>query len=268
MFYGFDQSHGASIQSYDSISGSRQVEIAYKGKDEYSLDLSLADNHAFLIQPMLFKWTVGGTVHDSQLEFKDGKFVVVGSAPVAPLVYFNPINTSAQLNTSAFSKLNRQFRSAGLVKAISNIFPQVKELSLEMVAGETVLHVATNLSERLPLGDLSGGINKFVGIALGILANPGGTVIVDEIEGGFYYKNMQEIWEALLKLCIEENVQLIVSTHSYEFLKAAAKVFENEAYAKQFQFMRLEKASDGEHCVRKIASSAFESAIELELEVR
>jgi AAA15 family ATPase/GTPase len=268
MFHDFDQSLGASIESYDSTAGSRQVEIAYKGKDEYSLDLSLKESNAFLIQPMLFRWTVAGKIHNSSLELRDGKFVIEGSAPVAPRVYLNPVNTSAQQNTSSFSALNRKFKTSKLVDAVSSIFPQVREISLEVVAGETVLHVATNLPERLPIGDLSGGINKFVSIALGILANPGGVVIVDEIEGGFYYRNMTEIWTALLKLCTDLDVQLIVSTHSYEFLKAAAEVFRDEAFSKSLQFMRLEKNEDGEHCVRKIGAGAFDSAISHDFEVR
>lgn len=269
MFYKFDQSSGATINSRDSEAGVRQVEITYKRKDEYTLDLSDSEGHAYLISPIQFRWTVEGKIYDSSLELKEGKYVIVGSAPVAPYVYFNSINFNAQQNAANFSALNRKFKVLGLVDAISEIFPQVEELSLEFVAGEAVLHVAIKeLSERLPLGDLSGGISKFVSIALGILANPKGVVFVDELEGGFFYKNMPAIWRAMVKLCEGAEVQLVASTHSYEFLKAIAESLPDESFSKQIQFMRLAKNEAGGHLLTKISPSAFGSAIDYELEVR
>jgi AAA15 family ATPase/GTPase len=268
MFYNFAQEKAAYISSQDSNAGSRTLEIFYKDKEEYSLDLAILDSHAFMITPLQFRWGVAGKVYNSSLELKDGKFTISGSAPVAPLAYYNAINTSSQQSSAAYSELSKKFRTSSLVKSISNIFPTVKDLTLEIVAGETVLHVATDLRERLPLGDLSGGISKFVTIALGILANPGGVVIVDEIESGFYYRNMPEVWATLVSLAEDENVQLVVTTHSYEFLKAVAANLGNEDVARHTQIMRLEKNSDDVHIVKKISIDAFGSAIEYEMEVR
>jgi predicted ATPase len=268
MFYNFSQEKAAFISSVDSNTGLRSLEISYRDKDEYSLDLNLLDSHAFLIVPLQFKWSVAGKFYTSSLEMKEGKFSITGSAPVAPLAYYNAINANATQTATAYSDLSKKFRTSKLTDSISQIFPNVRDLSLEIVAGETILHVSTDLSERLPLGDLSGGISKFVTIALGILANPGGVVAVDEIESGFYYRNMPEIWASLVKLAQSENVQLIVTTHSYEFLKAVAANLNEESVAKDTQIMRLEKDVSGEHIVKKISLSAFGSAIEYEMEVR
>ncbi len=268
LFYDFDQKQGAVINSYDSAAGTRQLDILFKKKDEYSLDLNLEEGHAFLISPILFKWTVRGKVYDSLLEFKEGKFTVSGVAPVAPLVYLNSNNFSTHQNTASLSALNRKFQAGDLVNAINSIFPQVTDLSLELVGGETAIHVSTNLSQMLPLGDLSGGVNKFISIALAILANPGGAVIVDEFESGFYYKNMSAIWSALVKLCIDADVQLIVTTHSYEFLKTVASSLSDESLVKQMQFMRLEKDEEGGQFIKKITPNAFASAMDYEIEVR
>lgn len=207
-------------------------------------------------------------MHNTSIFFKEGRFTVEGSAPVAPLAYYNAINTTSFETSSAFSSLSRRFRSTSLVEAISGIYPQVKDLTLEIIGADTTLCVATELDERLPLGDLSGGITKFVTIALGILANPGGTIIVDEIESGFYYKDMPGVWTALVKLCISEKVQLVVSTHSYEFLKASASVLAEETVAKDSQLMRSEFDAKGERVIKKIPAHSFESATSLDFEVR
>lgn len=268
LFYNFDQNSGAVLQSQDSDTGSRKLEISYGDVKQYGLSLEGPEPHAFTLSPLNFKWVVEGVVHNTSIFFKEGRFTVEGSAPVAPLAYYNAINTTSFETGSAFSSLSRRFRSTSLLEAIASIYPQVKDLTLEIIGADTTLCVATELDERLPLGDLSGGVTKFVTIALGILANPGGTVIVDEIESGFYYKDMPGVWAALVKLCVQEKVQLVVSTHSYEFLKASAPVLAGENIAKDSQLMRSEIGAKGERVIKRIPAHSFESATSLDFEVR
>jgi energy-coupling factor transporter ATP-binding protein EcfA2 len=268
LFYNFDQNTGAILESQDSGTGSRKLEISYGDSKEYGLDLQGPEPHAFTLSPLIFKWIIQGRVHSTSIYFKEGRFSIEGSAPVAPLAYYNSINTTSFETSSAFSSLSRSFRSTSLVEVIAAIYPQVKDVTLELIGGDPTLCVATDLQERLPLGDLSGGVTKFVSIALGILANPGGTVIVDEIESGFYYKDMPGVWAALVKLCVQEKVQLVVSTHSYEFLKASASVMAEGSIAKDSQLMRSEIDANGERMIKKILAHSFESATSLDFEVR
>jgi energy-coupling factor transporter ATP-binding protein EcfA2 len=268
LFYNFDQNAGAILESQDSSVGSRKLEISYGDSKEYGLDLQSPEPHAFMLSPLNFKWVVEGRVHNTSIFVKEGRFTIEGSAPVAALAYYNSVNTTSFETSSAFSSLSRSYRSTSLVKVIAAIYPQVKDVTLELIGGDPTLCVATDLQERLPLGDLSGGVTKFVSIALGILANPGGTVIVDEIESGFYYKDMPAVWFALVNLCLDEKVQLVVSTHSYEFLKAAAPILAKEGIAKESQLMRSEINADGERVIKKIAAHSFESATSLDFEVR
>ncbi len=268
LFYNFDQNNGAVLRSQDDRAGSRQLEISFGDSKAYGLDLKGPEPHAFTLSPLDFKWIIGGRVHNTSIFFKEGRFTIEGSAPVAPLAYYNAINTTSFESSSAFSSLSRRFRSSSLIKVISNVYPQVKDVTLEIIGGDPALCVATELNERLPIGDLSGGITKFVTIALGILANPNGTVIVDEIESGLYYKDMPAVWGALVKLCVEEKVQLVVSTHSYEFLKAAAALLAIEGIAKDFQLMRSEANAQGERVIKNIAAKSFDSATSNDFEVR
>jgi energy-coupling factor transporter ATP-binding protein EcfA2 len=268
IFYGFNQSVGVVLSCEDDNEGSRRLEIAYSDTKHYALDLNEPEPHAFVLSPVSFKWILQGKVYNTSVSFKEGKFVIEGAAPVSPLVYYNAVNTSSFENGSAFSDLSRKFRSSSLLTALSKIYPSVRELTLELIAGEPTLCVATGLDERLPLGGLSGGVSKFVTIALGILANPNGTVIIDEIESGFYYRDMPEIWNTLVTLCKQEKVQLIVSTHSYEFLKAAAPILANSDTAKYSQLLRSELDGSAERIIRKISAEALNAATSQEFEVR
>jgi hypothetical protein len=79
---------------------------------------------------------------------------------------------------------------------------------------------------------------------------------------------MPAVWSALVKLCLEEKVQLVVSTHSYEFLKAAAPILATEGIAKDSQLMRSEVNADGERVIKRIPAQAFDSATSHDFEVR
>jgi len=268
LFYNFEQETGAVLQSSDSESGSRRLEILYADSKEYRLDLKNPEPHAFTLSPINFKWIVDGRVHNTSISFIEGKFTISGAAPVAPLAYYNPFNFSAVENANAFSSLSRRFRSTSLVKAIATIFPAVKDLTLELIGGEPVLCVETELDQKLPIGALSGGVNKFVTIALAILSNPYGTVIIDEIESGFYYADMPFVWTALVDLCMKEHVQLVVSTHSAEFLKAAAPILAREDISKESQLLRSELDDNGRHTIRRIPSRSLEAATSMDFEIR
>jgi AAA15 family ATPase/GTPase len=267
LFHEFDQTKTTYLSCVDNKKGRRSLEIYYKSQDSFSLPFDDLEVNAFQIDPIIFKWQVGKAIYESTLELKDNSFKFRGSAPVAPVAYFNPLNSAGQQNATSFSSLSRQYKAHRLLSAIKGLFPSVEDVNLEIMGGETTLHVSTGLSQRLPIADLSGGINKFVSIALGIMANPGGAVIVDEIENGFYYKNLSDVWNSLVKLSEDDGVQLIVTTHSYEFLKAIAPSLESKEMSKQFQLMRLEKG-DVQPEIKIFSGSLYHDAIVSDFEVR
>jgi AAA15 family ATPase/GTPase len=100
------------------------------------------------------------------------------------------------------------------------------------------------------------------------VANPRGVVLIDEIEDGIYYKNMPDVWRSLITLCLREDVQLIVSTHSYEFLQAAAPILAREEIAKESQLLRAEIDEKGKYVIRKIPAQALDAATRRDFEVR
>jgi len=268
MFYAFDVSKVPTITSIDSENGRREFEVYFKNQDSYSLDLTGNNENAFVMKPSVFKWVVNGTVYESTIDREENAFKVKGSAPVSPLAYFNPVNASMSQAAAAFSSISRRFNAGELLVEVQNSFPFVKEINLEVVGGEPTIHLSSGLSERLPLGDASGGLMKFVVIALGILANRGGTVLVDEIESNFYYKNVPDIWESLIRLCDHSNTQIIATTHSYEFLKGISRSLESESTAKNFQLLRMTKVEGDQPSVKRVKGSDYLTAIQNEYEVR
>lgn len=267
MFYNFDSEDPLTIASMDSDGIERKLRISFRKDKNYSLPLDRLDEHPFLIEPIVFEWDVAGKTFESVLEIKDGRMSFSGAAPPASTAFYNPVNLSSQEDTAAFSSLSKQFKAHLLNDEIAKVFKGFGDVSIELIGGAPFLHVTADLAERIPLLDLSGGIRKYVSIALGILINPKGTVIVDEFEGGFYYDHLSAIWESLVRLCEMNETQLIVATHSYEFLRAISSSLDANNLARRFQLLRIEKGNHQPR-IKRIDGEVYRAAIANDFEVR
>jgi AAA15 family ATPase/GTPase len=89
--------------------------------------------------------------------------------------------------------------------------------------------------------------------------------MVDEIESGFHYSVVKDVWTAVGKLAREANVQVFAATHSWECLKAAHGAF-SECKNYDFRLHRLDRM-DGETTSStydgQMLSTALESGTEL-----
>lgn len=244
MFYGFDQNSGANIRILDSEIGKRELEIYYKKSNVYRLPLDdTKEPEAFSIDPIQFKWDFGSHIVHSQVIVKDGALQMTGDAKVYPLFLISPRTFSGKDNAAFFSNLSRMKKATPVCKAVAAIFSDVEDLSLELLAGEPQIFVSLKtLPEKIPLGDLSGGLSKYVEIVQSILSNPGGAILIDEIENGFYYNNLADLLRNIIKLCDEQRVQVFATTHSYEFLQVLADVMDSaNKGADAFRLLRLER---------------------------
>ena len=110
-------------------------------------------------------------------------------------------------------------------------------------------------------------MNKYIAIVMSILSNPGGVLLVDEIENGFYYKFLTPMLRTIIKLCDDENVQIIASTHSYEFLQALLPIIEEGEKEEHFSLLRATR-EDTQCTLKYIRGTAYRAALEQGFEVR
>jgi len=278
MFHNFNKDAGFSIRFTDTDRGWRSLEVGFsreKGTLELPLGKAAKPENVFLIAPINFKWENPQRVMNSSVQVKDGQLKMDATPDVFPIVFFSPRTSSAKYDAQRFSELSRKNKSDLAINAIRRIFPEVQGITMEETAGELVLHAQIDgISEKLPLVDLSAGLNKYLSIVLSVLINPQGTVLIDEIENGFYYANLPVILDGLFDLCDQERVQLIASTHSYEFLQALVKAMELRGKeGKGFSCVRFERETQKlslaqEPMATLIEGSSMKSAIENNFEIR
>jgi predicted ATPase len=130
-------------------------------------------------------------------------------------------NINAIETAMRFSTLSRTGRAKAFIDVIRQEYSWIEDLSIEVVGGSAALFATVKGSPtKLPLANVSGGINRVVSILLAMSSRPGAVVLVDEIENGIYYRHQSPLWRGLLSLVRENEGQLFLSTHSEEWLNA------------------------------------------------
>jgi len=270
MFHNFDQSADIDIRFTDSRTQSRSLQIFYEGQEVYTLPLEEKEiGNPFLVEPIVFKWETPNKVMRSDIKVEDGTMKMTGGPDVYPLILVSNRTFNAAQDAERFSALSRRKRADPIVEAVRTIFPEVIDVTLEQLGGEAMIFVSLEgLPEKLPLVDLSGGITKYLTLVLAILTNPGGAVLVDEIENGFYYANLTKMLGSLFRLCERHEVQLIASTHSYEFLQSLLPLMDSVARKeKDFTLLRFERVK-GQPEAHLIEGQSYRAAIEHQFEIR
>ncbi len=268
LFRDFDQKKIISVQLVGSEPNTRAVTVAYNEQDAFTLPLGKPAMESPFIVPITFEWKdFRGELHRAQPKITEQGLNIMGAGETMPIYLFS---SSQGLNpaesASRFSELDTQGKSGTVVTGLKEIFPYLEGISIQVVSGVPLLHATLSFSDlKVPLGLLSGGINKLVAIMLAVAGRPQSVILIDEIENGFYYQLFPRIWSALLYLCKQQDTQIFASTHSEECLRALGKFASNKE--DDFALIRTER-SDGHCTARVFGGRQLHSAIEQNIEVR
>jgi AAA15 family ATPase/GTPase len=270
IFYNFDKKKTASFRFEQQDGSARSLEVQYPHDQTYSKRTKKedeeSDGNAFLIEPIQFRWRAKGKEFRSRVNFKEGAIQYGAFSNVYPAWYNSPAINDAALLSTLFSELSLKNQSGAIVQAVTSAFPSVRDVTLETIAGEATLCVSfESLTEKIPVGSISSGISKYLAIMTAAAANPGGLLLIDEFEVGFYYKNLGSILKSIFDFCSRFEVQIIATTHSYEFLQTVLPMMKvSESEEQQFALLRSERKPEGSSIrVLKDPAAAIESGFEV-----
>jgi len=270
IFYNFEKKKTASFRFEREDGTARSLEIQYPHSQSYSKRARQqdqeADDNAFLIEPIQFRWRTEGKEFRSKVDFKEGAIRYGAFSNVYPAWYNSPAINDAALLSALFSELSLKNQSAPIVEAVTSAFRSVRDVTLETIAGEPTLCVSfENLAEKIPIGSISSGISKYLALMTAATANPGGLLLIDEFEVGFYYKTLRSILESIFDFCSRLGVQIIATTHSYEFLQTILPIMKgHESGEQQFALLRSERKPEGSSVrLLKDPAAAIESGFEV-----
>jgi len=111
----------------------------------------------------------------------------------------------------------------GIIASLREIDKNITDIRM----GSTgIIYTDIGLDKLLPMNIMGDGIRRILSILAAVSDVQGGILLIDEIENGLHYSSMEILWKALLKAAEVYHVQLFVTTHSSECIKALSAIIE------------------------------------------
>ncbi len=132
------------------------------------------------------------------------------------------------------------------------------------------IYIELENKKRFPISIMGDGFKKYLSIVCALLVGNLSYLLIDEIENGLHYSNQKHLLRAIFKLSKERDIQIFVSTHSYETLKFLSEIMGEDEFSSQADDVNILKLSNAnnQHKVFYRTVSNLKSFIETETEIR
>jgi hypothetical protein len=144
-------------------------------------------------------------------------------------------------NAARLSEVSRAGKLNDFIEAIRQEYDWIVDLKIEILAGLPVIYATLDTGQQMPLANVSGGVNRVIGLMLAIASRTDTVILVDEIENGIYFKHQPIIWKGMAAMTRRQRSQLFITTHNEEWLEA---VFEDQDVS-DVALWRLERTKEG-----------------------
>jgi len=173
-----------------------------------------------------------------------------------PTHYLDKVKVSALWNT-----INLTDKQPIIVKGLQLIEPKIQNIALTVSHNPIPIVRLSGYSEPRPLSSMGDGLARVFHFMLTLVNAKEGFLLIDEFENGLHYTVQPKVWEIIFKLAEELNVQVFVTTHSWDCVTAFVETTQkDETEAMLFHLGRSALKSDD----NKVIATAYDKE-ELEL---
>jgi hypothetical protein len=124
--------------------------------------------------------------------------------------------------------------------------PWVSDLQITEIGGAPYVCGEISDGNLVPIPALGDGTLTLLSIGMAIIQAEGGAVLLDEFDTAIHFSRLKIVWREIAKLANEFNCQIFAATHSRECISAASEGLAEAGLFKDLQYIRLDRAVDGE----------------------
>lgn len=211
---------------------------------------------------------------ESIAEFEDSAYVVAQGATDVSFTRVDkaPPSVGEYVAAACRSMEDERLEQLYLANQFDLIKETVRKIDSRIVDLAPVDHRlmarVVGVDKMLPLRVMGDGMVKTVAcLAMILSVSNGGVCAFDEIENGLHYSAMQSVWHTLVEVARARGVQLVVTTHSLEFLQAISRVVEKIG-SDDFAYLKMSRSQGGDTFVDRYSGDEFRAYIDQEFELR
>ena len=150
-----------------------------------------------------------------------------------------------------------------LLEKIEHRLLDVNSLSID--SQRRVYVELDGLEKAIPLPQLGHGFSRLFHLYCSLLVTDSKLALIDEIENGIHYSSLPTMFKGIQEIATNNDIQSLITTHSWECLRAACEVFSDKP--ELFQGIRLERDGDNTKAVC-IEGERMLRMMERDMEVR
>jgi AAA domain, putative AbiEii toxin, Type IV TA system len=154
------------------------------------------------------------------------------------------------------------------LSAMRAVEPTLETVEI-LATGTPTLYFTLRGGPTLPIAAMGEGMAAIANYAAAIFEAPsGGLVIIDEVENGIHYSALEKVWTQIGRAVKDTGTQVVASTHSYECVRAAYRVFRNDPDA--LKLIRLQPGDDSPAAIKALDYDleSLEGALDMNLDLR
>jgi len=116
-----------------------------------------------------------------------------------------------------------------LIERLKEIIPNIE--NIEEIDGDFFIKLK-EIARPLPLKIQGDGMLRIAKVIAGMYIVRNNFYLIDEIENGLYYRFQQLLWKVVCEKSLKDDVDLFITSHSYEMIQQLCKFLEKEENTK------------------------------------
>ena len=130
-----------------------------------------------------------------------------------------------------------------LIDMLKQVEPRLISLDAVSPDGEQRIYAEIEgVAQALPLPELGHGFARLLYLFCTLLSTDAKLALIDEVESGVHYSALPTLLQGIKNVANQREVQTIMTTHSWDCIRAACEVFADSP--DDFQVIRLERTEN------------------------
>ena len=203
---------GEAADRWGAVAGRRQFESQEEPAAAFGLSLDADGGRHFLVPVADSGSLLGRSWSRSARGGASGRDV--------RFLDFEPASMQTAWNTVVANR-----RETDVVEAMRILVPDID--SVVFLAGRRRPNILVGRRDarfRLPVGTFGEGMRRLLAVSMALVGSEGGCLLIDEIDTGFHWRVMEDMWRLVVEGAARSNVQVFATTHSYDCIKGLGEL--------------------------------------------
>ena len=182
-------------------------------------------------------------------------------------IVFLPFKTSFNIGY-LWGNVDLTPRKKEVIQILQIIEPKIIDIGIDITTRQPKILLDGDF-QPTPIDRFGDGVSRLFRIALCLVNAKHKTLLIDEFEVGLHHSVQEQLWDIIFKYAKEWNIQVFVTTHSQDTVRAFSYISSKDEYKDMGQYMRLQPSrKTGEIEAVIYPQDSLENSLDLNLETR